>query len=338
MTPTSATTLAADVRTGSARPARSSTTRWPRSRPRDGEHPRLPVAAARRGARRGRRGRRRGRRRQRPGTAGRRAGGAQGQSLHAGRRHDVRLQDPRGLAPPLQRHRGHRPPPRRRHRARQDEHGRVRHGQLDGELGLRGDAQPARHQQGSGGQQRWFRRSRRGWVHSARTRLGHRRVHPSARGLVRGGRDETHLRTRVAVRVGRLRQFARSDRPVCDDRRGRRVVVRRAGRSRPARQHLVAVAAGADAGDGARRGGGDPGRAVPRPDRRLRARRGGPGARGRRRAGRRRRQGGGGVGARVRVRAVGLLPDCAGGGLVEPGPLRRGPLRAARRRARTWPL
>ena len=154
--------------------------------------------------------------------------------------------------------------------------------------------------------------------------------------LVRGGRDETHLRTRVPVRVGRLRQFARSDRPVCDDRRGRRAVVRRPGGPRPARQHVVAVAAGADAGHGARRGGGHPGRVVPGPRRRVRARRRGPGARGRRRAGRRRRQGGGGVGARVRVRALGLLPDCAGGGVVEPGPLRRGALRAARRRGRTW--
>src|SRR5580698_1983322 len=75
------------------------------------------------------------------------------------------------------------------------------------------------------------------------TPLGHRRVHPPARGLVRGGRDETHLRTRVPVRVGRLCQFARSDRPVCDDRRGRRAAVRRLGGARPARQHVVAVAA-----------------------------------------------------------------------------------------------
>ena len=48
-----------------------------------------------------------------------------------------------GLAPALRRHRGRGAAPRRRHRAGQDEHGRVRHGQLDGELGLRADAQPA---------------------------------------------------------------------------------------------------------------------------------------------------------------------------------------------------
>ena len=88
---------------------------------------------------------------------------------------------------------------------------------------------PRDTEQGSGWQQRWFRRSGGGWVHSPRTRLGHRRVHPSARCLVWGGRDETHLRSRVPVRVGGLRQFARSDRPVCDDRRGRRAVVRRPG-------------------------------------------------------------------------------------------------------------
>ena len=57
--------------------------------------PRLPVRPGRRGAGRGRR-RRRGRGRgPRPGPAGRRAGGAEGQPLHAGRRHDLRLADPR---------------------------------------------------------------------------------------------------------------------------------------------------------------------------------------------------------------------------------------------------
>ena len=56
---------------------------------------------------------------------------------------DLRLEDPRGLAPALRRHRGGAAAGRRGGGARQDQHGRVRHGQLDGELGLRPDAQPA---------------------------------------------------------------------------------------------------------------------------------------------------------------------------------------------------
>ena len=83
---------------------------------------------------------------QRSGPAGRRAGGAEGQSLHPGHRHDLRLADPRRVAPALRRHGGgRRCASAGRDRAGQDEHGRVRHGQLDGELGLRADAQPARH-------------------------------------------------------------------------------------------------------------------------------------------------------------------------------------------------
>ena len=42
-------------------------------------------------------------------------------------------------------------------------------------------------------------------------------------------------------------------------------------------------------------------------------------------------QGRGDLGARVRVRPVGVLPDRAGGSLLQPGPLRRGAVRAAHR-------
>ncbi len=191
---------------------------------------------------------------------------------------DLRFADPGGVAAALRRHRGASAAPRRGDCARQDQHGRVRHGQLDGELGLRADAQPAGHRQGSGRQQRWFGRRRGGRVHPARARLGHGRLHPPAGRPVRGGRDEAHLRSRLAVRVGGLRQLARSDRPVCHDGRGRRAVLRRPGGARPARQHVAAVAARADAARAARRRRGHPGRGLPRPRRRLRARRGGAGA------------------------------------------------------------
>ncbi len=190
---------------------------------------------------------------------------------------------------------------------------------------------PARHRQGSRWQQRWFRRSGGGWLHAARPGLRHRRLHPPAGRLVRGGRDEAHLRSRVTVRVGGLRQFARPDRPLRHDGGGRGAALRRPGRARPARQHLVAVPARADAGDRARRSGRHEGRTLSRSHRRLRARRGGTGARGGRRAGRRRRQGRGDVRPGVRLRALGLLPDRAGGGVVQPGPLRRRALRAAGR-------
>ena len=58
---------------------------------------------------------------------------------------DLLVEDPRGLAPALRRHRGHsRARARRRRHRRQDEPRRVRHGHLDRELGVRAHPQPAR--------------------------------------------------------------------------------------------------------------------------------------------------------------------------------------------------
>ena len=85
-----------------------------------------------------------------PGPAGRRARGPQGQPLHRGRPHHVLVEDPRGLAPALRRHRRRAPGRRRRRRRRQDQPRRVRHGQLDRELGLRPHPQPARPHPGAG--------------------------------------------------------------------------------------------------------------------------------------------------------------------------------------------
>ena len=121
---------------------------------------------------------------------------------------------------------------------------------------------PRRHRQGPRRQQRRLggRGGRR--LRPARPRLRHRRVDPPARRAVRGGRDEADLRPRVALRPGGLRQLAGPDRPVRHDGGGRRAPLRRHGRPRPARQHVAALVARAHVGDGAPRGGGDPGRAA----------------------------------------------------------------------------
>ena len=70
------------------------------------------------------------------GPPGRVAGGDQGRALHARRTDDLRVANPGELPPALRRHRD-RPAEGGRCRAdRQDEHGRVRHGRVERELGL----------------------------------------------------------------------------------------------------------------------------------------------------------------------------------------------------------
>ena len=70
------------------------------------------------------------------GPPGRVAGGDQGRALHARRTDDLRVANPGELPPALRRH-CDRPAEGGRCRAdRQDEHGRVRHGRVERELGL----------------------------------------------------------------------------------------------------------------------------------------------------------------------------------------------------------
>ena len=199
----------------------------------------------------GRRRRRGGGGRARSGALGGGAGGLEGQPLHTWGGHDVRFEDPGRLAPALRRDRRGGTAGRRCSRARQDEHGRVRHGELDGELGLRPDPQSAPHRQGPRWQQRRLGGRGGGRLHAARPGLRHRRLHPPAGGSVRGGRHEADLRSCVAVRPRGLRQLSRSDRPLRHDGGGRRAPLRRPGRARSARQHVAAVESRAHAGDGA---------------------------------------------------------------------------------------
>ena len=111
----------------------------------------------------------------------------------------VRVADARGLAAAVRRHRGPSPPRGGRGAARQDEHGRVRHGQLDRALGVRADPQPVgpgphprrlgRRLGGGGGRLRG----------TARRRHRHRRLDPPAGRGHRHGRGEADVRRRVAA-------------------------------------------------------------------------------------------------------------------------------------------
>ncbi|MBI3723025.1 hypothetical protein HY251_03580 [bacterium] len=96
-------------------------------------------------ARAGEGGGRQGREGRGPGPSRGSAGRSQGQPLHARLPDDGGLADPRGLQASLRRGRRRAPALRRSGRGREDEPGRVRHGQLDRELGLLPDEEPVGH-------------------------------------------------------------------------------------------------------------------------------------------------------------------------------------------------
>ena len=136
--------------------------------------------------------------------------------------------------------------------------------------------------------------------------------------------------------LDRLRQLARPDRPVRHHRRRRRAPPRGDRRPRPVRlarrsaEPAPVASRSLGAGvDGLRVG------VVPGAGRRhgARRRRAGPQAADALR--RCRGDGRGGVDPRAALRPVGVLPDRPGRGVVQPGPLRRRPLRPAGRRAPT---
>ena len=106
---------------------------------------------------------------------------------------------------------------RRRHRPRQDEPRRVRHGVVHRELGIRAVAQSLRDRSRTGRIERRLRRRRRGSPGARGSGLRYRRIHSPARGADRDRRAEAHLRTSVALRTARVRFVARSDRPAHED-------------------------------------------------------------------------------------------------------------------------
>ena len=197
-------------------------------------HPRLQPRHRRRGSCRRRRHRRRRGRRARSRSAGRCARGAQGQHVHPGHPDHVLVEDPRGLAPALRRHRGRAAPHRRRDSRGQDQPRRVRDGFEHRELGVRAHPQPARPHPGAGWLQWWLGRRRGRRLRPGGAGQRHRRLDPSARRALRRGRRQAHLRTGQPVRVGGFRQQPRPDRPVHDDRGRRRTGHRSHRRARSA--------------------------------------------------------------------------------------------------------
>ena len=95
---------------------------------------------------------------------------------------------------------------------RQDQPRRVRDGLVHRELGVRAHPQPARPVARARRLERRLGRRGRRRVRTARARLRHRRLDPSARGAVRGRRREAHVRPGVALRPHRVRELARPDR------------------------------------------------------------------------------------------------------------------------------
>ena len=140
-----------------------------------------------------------------------------------------------GYVPGLRRHGRGALQGRRDARDRQDEHGRVRDGLLDRELGLRAVAQPL----GSDARARRLRRrhrgSRLGRSRALGSRLGHGRLDQAAIGPVRQRRPAADLRHRLAVRDRRVRLEPRPGRARREDRARRGAALldhRGAGRER----------------------------------------------------------------------------------------------------------
>ncbi len=149
-----------------------------------------------------------------PRSARRRDRGVEGQHVHAGDPDDVLVAHPRGLEAAVRRDRGRAVAGGGRDRDRQDQPRRVRHGLVHGELGVRADAQPARHHPGARRVERWQRRRRRRRVQRRVARQRHRRVDPPTGGAVRRGRGQADVRLRQPLRTRCICKQSRPDRPV----------------------------------------------------------------------------------------------------------------------------
>ena len=200
---------------------------------------RLPARRGGVGAAVGGPGGRRARRRQ-PArvAAGRRPAGAQGRLHHDRHAHDLRLEDPRGLASAVRRHGDGAAAGRRDHDPGQDEHGRVRHGLVHRVLGVRAHPQPVGHRPHPGRLRRRLGRVARCLRGPAGDRHGHRRLDPPACGDDRHGGGEADLRRRLPLRPRGLRVVAGPGRPLRAHGARRRAAARGDRRVRPARLHL----------------------------------------------------------------------------------------------------
>ena len=124
------------------------------------------------------------------------------------------------FVPPYDAHGGGEAARRGRRLRRQDEHGRIRHGLLHGDLLFRRHPQPLGPRTHPRRLQRRLRGGRgRRRVHR-RDRLRHGRLHPPARGALRRGRPQADLRPGLALRARRLCLVARPDRPLHEGRGG----------------------------------------------------------------------------------------------------------------------
>ena len=223
-----------------------------------------------------------------------------------------------------------------RHRPRQDQHGRVRDGLLDRELRLL-------HRRATPGTSTACPAARRAASAAAvaadlaagEPRHRYRRLDPPARRLLRRRRAQADLRPRLALRADRVRLVARPGGAPRQGRRGRRArcsrpspgadpldstaaaepVARLPGRAGPGRRgpHASASRTSTSSTGSTRRSSARCATAIARP---RAARRPDPA----------------GLAAAHRVRARRLLHHRARGGVVEPRPLRRGQVRAARGR------
>ena len=222
-------------------------------------------------------------------------------------------------------------------RARQDQHGRVRDGLVERELGLRRRAATPGTATACPAAPRAARRPPSpGGLAPVRARHRHRRLDPPAGLALRDRRPEAHLRRDLALRDDRLRLVARPVR-AADPRRHRRgAAAARDGGPRPVRLDLgrdrgrgrAAVARGPRRACASASRASSP--ATPRGSSRASARSSSAtldADRGARRRGRRDRA------AARPPRDLRLLRARPGGGLGQPRPLRRRPLRAARSEA-----
>ncbi len=275
-----------------------------------------------------------------PGPPGRRAARDQGHLLHARDRDHLRFADPPRVRSPLRIH-GHRAARRGgRRRAGQAEHGRVRHGLVEREQLVQAGPEPLVDGARARGVVGRVGGGGRGLAVRGRDRHRHGWVDPSAGRPLRRGRDEADLRACLPLRRDRVRVVARSPGAVRADRRGRGGAAGGHGRPRSAGRHQHPAAGRRLPSGGARRGarqgrpeGGAAGRArrsTSSPGWTPRSRRPcAPRSTSSARAGATIVAG---LAAPHALRDRDLLSDLHRRGVVEPGALRRRPLRPPRRR------